>query len=123
MPRTGLGLWERAGVFFGAGVMSGTVGIVYAHELLHQKGRIERFLGDLLLGMVLYGHFRSEHLLVHHILVGTPRDPVTARYNEGFHRFYPRVLWQSLRSAFRAERERLARGGLAWWHQRNPFWR
>ena len=41
-------------------------------------------LGDLLLAMVLYGHFRTEHLLVHHPHVGTPRDTVTARYNEGF---------------------------------------
>ena len=47
---------------------------------------------DLLLASVLYSHFRSEHLRVHHLWVGTPRDPVTARYNEGFHRFFPRVL-------------------------------
>ena len=52
-----------------------------------------------------------------------PRDPVTARYNEGFHRFYPRVLRQSLVSAFRAERDMLARRGLPWTHQSNPFWR
>jgi alkane 1-monooxygenase len=114
--------WEVFGVFFGAGVMSGTVGIVYAHELVHQRNRRERLLGDLLLAMVLYGHFRSEHLLVHHRYVGTPRDPVTARYNEGFHRFYPRVLRQSLLSAWHAETALLARRGLPWWHRRNAFW-
>ncbi|KUF10991.1 alkane 1-monooxygenase [Pseudoponticoccus marisrubri] len=113
---------EKFGVFFGTGVMTGTVGIVYAHELLHQRNRRERLLGDLLLAMVLYGHFRSEHLLVHHRYVGTPRDPVTARYNEGFHRFYPRVLRESLISAFRAERAMLARRGRPWWHRQNPFW-
>ena len=97
---------EKIGVFFGMGVLSGTIGINYSHELMHQKGKLERWLGDFLLSMVLYSHFRSEHLLVHHRYVGTPRDPVTARYNEGFHRFYPRVLRQSLISAFRAEREK-----------------
>ncbi|MBN7786430.1 alkane 1-monooxygenase [Ponticoccus gilvus] len=117
-----LGGWEKFGVFFGTGVMTGTVGIVYAHELLHQRNRRERLLGDLLLAMVMYSHFRSEHLLVHHRYVGTPRDPVTARYNEGFHRFYPRVLRESLLSSFRAERDLLARRGLPWWHRRNPFW-
>ncbi|MBV0913642.1 alkane 1-monooxygenase [Anianabacter salinae] len=118
-----LGTLERVVLFFGMGVISGTVGIVYAHELLHQSNRMERWLGDLLLGMVIYGHFRSEHLLVHHRYVGTPRDPVTARYNESFHRFFPRVLAQCFRSAFRAEKAMLARKGKPWWDLSNPFWR
>ena len=114
---------EKAGVFFGMGVVSGTIGINYAHELMHQKSRLERWLADLLLAVVLYSHFRSEHLRVHHIWVGTPRDPVTARYNEGFHRFFPRVLVQCRRSAWAAEVAMLARKGLPWWHRSNPYWR
>ncbi|MEX0318132.1 MAG: alkane 1-monooxygenase [Ruegeria sp.] len=120
---THLGTVEKIALFFGMGVLSGTIGINYSHELMHQKGRTERWLGDILLAMVLYSHFRSEHLLVHHRYVGTPRDPVTARYNEGFHRFYPRVLRQSLLSSFRAEREKLARRDLPWTDPSNPFWR
>lgn len=114
---------EKIALFFGMGVISGTIGINYSHELMHQKGRMERWLGDILLAMVLYSHFRSEHLLVHHRYVGTPRDPVTARYNEGFHRFYPRVLIECLRSAFRAEAEKLARKDRSWTDRANPFWR
>lgn len=114
---------ERIALFFGMGVVSGTIGINYAHELMHQKSRLERWLADLLLASVLYSHFRSEHLRVHHIHVGTPRDPVTARYNEGFHRFFPRVLVQCPPSAWRAEAAMLARKGLPWWHRSNPFWR
>ena len=94
-------------------MITGTVGINYSHELMHQKNALERWLGDILLAMVLYSHFRSEHLMVHHRYVGTPRDPVTARYNEGFHRFYPRVLIGSLKSSFRAEKEKLAKTGRA----------
>ncbi len=118
-----LGTAERLGLFFGVGVLTGTIGINYAHELMHQRNRAERWLADILLASVLYSHFRSEHLRVHHLHVGTARDPVTARYNEGFHRFFPRVLRQSLVSAFRAERAMLARKGLPWWHRSNPFWR
>jgi alkane 1-monooxygenase len=114
---------ETIVLFFGVGVITGTVGINYSHELMHQSDRGERFLGDALLAMVLYSHFRSEHLLVHHRYVGTPRDPVTARYNEGFHRFFPRVLAGSLKSAFRAEKERLARKDRPWTDRANPFWR
>ncbi|MFY9210113.1 MAG: alkane 1-monooxygenase [Aestuariivita sp.] len=114
---------EKILLFFGMGVISGTVGINYSHELMHQKDRTERWMADILLAMVLYSHFRSEHLLVHHRYVGTPKDPVTARYNEGFHRFYPRVLRQSLISAFNAERKMLARKDLPWHHLSNPFWK
>ena len=109
-------------MMFGVGVLSGTIGITYAHELVHQRTRLDRRIGDWLLAMVLYSHFRSEHLLVHHRHVATPRDPATARYNEGFHRFYPRVVAGSLVSAFRAERDMLARKGLPWRHRSNPFW-
>ncbi len=118
-----LSMLETFFLFFGMGIISGTVGINYSHELMHQKDKLERRMSDVLLAMVLYSHFRSEHLLVHHRYVGTPRDPVTARYNEGFHRFYPRVLRQSLHSAFNAEKAMLARKGLPWHHRSNPFWK
>jgi alkane 1-monooxygenase len=114
---------EIVGLSCSLGILSGAIGIVYAHELMHQSSRLERWLGDILMGMALYGHFRSEHLLVHHRYVGTPRDPVTARYNEGFHRFFPRVLKESLISAWKAEAARLERRDRPIWHRSNPFWR
>ena len=103
--------------------MSGTIGITYPHELAHQKPKFERWYADILLSMVLYSHFRSELLLVHHRYVGTPKDPVTARYNEGFHRYFPRVLRQQPVSAFNAEAAMLAGKKLPWHHLSNPFWR
>ncbi|WP_323781172.1 alkane 1-monooxygenase [Thalassovita sp.] len=118
-----LGVVEKLVLFFGVGVISGTVGIVYSHELMHQKNRLERWLGDFLLATVLYSHFRSEHLLVHHRHVGTPRDAVTARYNEGFHRYFFRVLRDCPKSAWAAERAMLDRRKLPVLHGSNPFWR
>ncbi|MFQ6546997.1 alkane 1-monooxygenase [Aestuariibius sp. 2305UL40-4] len=115
--------WEVFFLMANLGVMSGTIGITYAHELMHQKNRLERWMGDILMAMAMYGHFRSEHLLVHHRYVGTPRDPVTARYNEGFHRFFPRVLKGCLLSAWKAETGLLARKDKPWWDLKNPFWR
>lgn len=118
-----LGAAEKIVLFFGVGVITGTVGINYAHELMHQKPKVERWMGDVLLAMVLYSHFRSEHLQVHHRHVATPRDTATARYNEGFHRFFFRALPMSLKSAFRAEAAMQARRGHAWTHLGNPFFR
>lgn len=115
--------WEKIGLFFGIGVASGTIGIVYAHELLHQRVKAERWLGDILLASTLYSHFRTEHLLVHHSWVGTPRDAVSARYNEGFPHYFLRVLKECPVSAWQAETKLLARGRRSVWDRRNPFWR
>lgn len=119
----GLGIAESIGLFFGIGVASGTIGFVYAHELLHQKNPVERGLGDLLLASTLYSHFRTEHLLVHHSWVATPRDAVSARYNEGFFRFFLRVLVECPKSAWQAEARRLRRAKRSPLDRRNPFWR
>jgi len=110
-------------LFAALGILSGTIGINYAHELMHQASGLERWMADILLASVLYSHFRSEHLLVHHRYIGTPRDPVSARYGESFYRFFPRVLHQSPVSSFNAERDMLARKSLPWFHRSNPFWR
>jgi len=63
--------WEQWLLFAGFGVISGTIGINYSHELMHQKSKLERGMADILLASVLYSHFRSEHLLVHHRYVAT----------------------------------------------------
>ncbi len=118
-----LDTWEKVALFFGVGVISGAIGINYAHELMHQKNRVERWLADLLLASVLYSHFRTDHLLVHHRYVGTPRDAVTAPYNMGFHRAFLRVLLEGPCSAWRAETQLLARAGRSPLHRSNPFWR
>ena len=122
-PADHLNTLEKLVLFFGVGVITGTVGINYSHEVMHQKNKLERFMADTLLAMVLYSHFRSEHLLVHHRYVATPRDPVTARMGETFYRFYPRVLKQSLVSAWNAEKLMLARKKLPATDSSNPFWK
>ena len=118
-----LGVLESWFLFVSVGIITGTVGINYSHELMHQKSKLERRLSEWLLAMVLYSHFRTEHLFVHHIHVGTPRDTVTARYNENFHRFFRRVVVEGLTSAWKAEAALLARKDLPVLHRSNPFWR
>ena len=41
-----LARWEEWALFAALGILSGTVGIVYSHELMHQKPRMERWLAD-----------------------------------------------------------------------------
>src|SRR5690606_1884447 len=54
VPQVGhLNMAEKVFLFIGMGVMSSTIGINYSHELMHQKPKVERWLGDLLLATVL----------------------------------------------------------------------
>jgi len=114
-------LGHQIAVFVCLGMVNGVIGINYAHELMHQRNKWERGCADVLLAMVMYSHFRSEHLLVHHTYVGTPRDPVSARYGEGFYSYFVRVVPQCYRSAFQAETAKLARKSLPMLHYKNPF--
>lgn len=120
---THLSQGELVRLALAAGLITGGIGITYAHELVHQTSRFERALGEVLLTTTLYGHFAIEHVHGHHVHVGTPRDPVSARYRESFYRFFPRAVFGSFASAWGIQQERMARRGLAWWHWSNPFWR
>ena len=81
--------------------------IITAHELIHRKSRAQQGLGRLLLCSVLYEHFYTEHLRGHHVRVGTPEDPATARFGEAFEPFFRRTVPAQLRSAWRLEKRRL----------------
>lgn len=122
LSRSDFALWEIIGAAFSLGMLTGTVGINYSHELMHQSDKRERLLADVLLSMVLYSHFRSEHLQVHHRYVGTPRDPVTARFGESFYKYFQRVFVGCYKSAFHAEKAKLDRVDKPWTDKSNPFW-
>lgn len=122
LSRSDFALWEIIGAAFSIGMLTGTVGINYSHELMHQSDKKERLLADVLLSMVLYSHFRSEHLQVHHRYVGTPRDPVTARFGESYYKYFRRVFVGCYKSAFHAEKAKLDRVNKPWTDKSNPFW-
>ena len=115
--------FEIAGAAISMGVTSGALGITFAHELVHRRGRFERALGEILLATVSYAHFAIEHVHGHHRHVGTPADPATARFGESFYRFLPRTLVGSLSSAWRLEVERLTRRGRTAWSPANRMLR
>jgi len=118
-----LSTWECIFLLMAQGMVTGAVGITFAHELMHQKSSGDRWLADILMAMSLYGHFRTEHLLVHHRYVGTSKDAVTARYNESFFSFFLRVLPSCLKSAWLEEANRLEKIGKSISDIKNPFWR
>jgi alkane 1-monooxygenase len=96
-----------------AGLWLGQVGHPAAHELIHRPGRAPRALGRAVYTALLIGHHASAHRLVHHLAVGTPGDPNSARAGEGFWHFAPRAWIGSFRAGLAAERARGSRAYLA----------
>lgn len=103
------GFWrvDTLMVFVLVGVNSGYSGIVVAHELIHRPERRYQWLGRLLLCTVMYEHFYTEHVRGHHVRVGTPDDPATARFGESFNEFWKRTVPAQFKSAWRLEAKRL----------------
>ncbi|SLN55704.1 alkane 1-monooxygenase [Oceanibacterium hippocampi] len=114
---------EIIGLTLAIGISTGTVGITFAHELMHRPGRFDRMLAELLMGSVLYAHFCIEHVHGHHRNVATRDDPATARLGESFYRFLPRTIVRGAQSAWRLERERRRRRGIPFWSLRNRMLR
>jgi alkane 1-monooxygenase len=70
-------------------------------------GRIEQFLGEILLTSSLENHFLPYHNRGHHTNVGTPQDPATARKNEPLYIFWFRSHFGSYFQAWSIEFQRM----------------
>jgi len=81
---------------------------------VHRRSRIEYFLGRLLLMMVCYEQFATEHVRGHHPRLGTPEDPATARFGESLTEFIRRTIPEQFKSAWRLEKVRLGDAHMRW---------
>jgi alkane 1-monooxygenase len=106
---TGLDTWEKLMVFIAAGLFMGQVSNSNAHELIHRPGRWLRRAGRWIYISVLFGHHLSAHTLIHHVHVGTPDDPSTARHGEDFYRFFVRAWSGGFCKGLTAENNRFPR--------------
>jgi alkane 1-monooxygenase len=107
----GWGLWVAAswalstaefiGLTISVGIVTGYVGIVVGHELIHRSTAWERGIGWVLFSAVLYPHFCVEHILGHHPRFATPADHATARRGENLYAFIPRSIVRGLISGIR----------------------
>lgn len=101
-----------------AGTTSCCSALSVAHELVHRRAMLWRWMGRSLLWTVCYDHFALEHGRGHHRLASTPADPATARFGERFGDFFRRSLVGQWADAWRMETRRLraaSRWGLGFW--------
>ena len=110
-----------AGWLWAQGVVSGTLAINVAHELIHKRSRVEQWTGGLLLAGVCYGSFKVEHVRGHHVHVSTPADASSAPLGASVYAFIAHALVRNTANAWRLEAARLRALGLPWWHWRNEL--
>ena len=111
VSRPSTSLLEFAGLATSSGVTTGVFGFVAAHELIHSRERRDRALGLMLLGTVLYMHFRIAHVQGHHVHAATKEDPASARIGEGLYAFLVRSVAGQFHEAWQFEAQRARRAG------------
>lgn len=116
----GFGAAEQAACAYVAGLMLSANHIV-GHELVHRRSEPAAMLaGRWLLAGNGDAQFSISHVYGHHMNVGTPADPATARRGEDVYRFAWRSAVGQYLEAAHIEAQRLQRLGLpvASWHNR-----
>lgn len=113
---------ERVAVLLAAGVYGTTFGINVAHELIHARSRLDRALGGVLLGMLLSGSFKVEHIRGHHRDVATDADPSSAPRGRSLYAHLPQAAVGNWRKGWALETARLRRRGLGLRHHELLRW-
>jgi len=112
---------EQSLTLFSFGILLGTSGLNVAHEVGHRDGNLAQWISRLLLMPGFYIHFNIDHYYGHHKNVGTPEDPVTALKNQPVYLFWFQSIFGGYRGAWKHEKKRIARLGLATW-QNKMIW-
>lgn len=121
ISETQLSFQEKIGLMVSLGVVLGALGINVSHELGHRANKKEQFLAKMGLLPVLYMHFFIEHNRGHHKHVSTPLDPATAKKGEWVYLFFLRSILGQYFSAWKLEKERLAKKGINFWSWQNEM--
>ena len=115
-------VWEEVILIFLLTMEAQAVFMV-GHELVHRRTTWERRIAEFLLASGSYPQYATEHVYIHHALVGTPYDVGSAPKGESFWRYFPKEVTSNLTNSWRTARDRLARRHQPAWHYTNPFWR
>ncbi len=96
-------------------------GLNLGHEIGHKSSKTEKNLAKVILALGGYGHFTVEHNLGHHRDVATPEDSASSRMGENLWAFTLRELPGGWNRAWKLEKNRLKKRGLAVWSHHNEI--
>ena len=123
VSQEGLSLSTQIGMALAYGMSCGVLGINAAHELGHRSTWYEQAMSKMLLLTTLYMHFFIEHNRGHHRHVATDEDPASSRLGENVYTFFLRTITGSYLSAWKLEKERLAKKSIFFWSLKNEMLR
>lgn len=115
-----LPIWAFLTLTLSVGIASGSA-LTVGHELGHKQNKLDRLGAKIITSLTGYAHFCIEHNHGHHVMVSTPEDPTSARWNETLYAFALRELPATATIAWDLEKKRLERKGLSFWHWRNDL--
>ena len=81
-------------------ILNSNFAISLAHDLMHSRYRIDRWLSGTLLIQNGFFYLEADHIHIHHRHVGTRHDPATARFNEPIYSYLIRSLTGRMRILF-----------------------
>jgi len=116
----GLPLWAFIMLAASAGVVSGSA-LTIGHELGHKQNFLDQLGAKIINALSGYAHFGIEHNQGHHVMVATPEDPTSARWNENIYAFAMREIPATARIAWAMETKRLEKRGYGFWHWKNDI--
>jgi len=115
---------DLVGATLSTGLLFAVSGTDVGHELTHRTTEpVSMFFGRWMLAFTWDAQFAIEHVYGHHERVCTPRDPATAYRGENAYHFIVRSTLGQVRSAWRLEKERLAKRDIPLWSWRNRMLR
>ncbi|MCC2604301.1 alkane 1-monooxygenase [Planctobacterium marinum] len=113
-------IWWVA-VFY-CGLLTGTLGTVTAHELVHRKwGSTAHSIGRWLLAFSFDSNFAIEHVFGHHINIATTQDAASAPRGRNVYQHMVISTIQGNISAWNIEKKRLLRTNTAVLSLQNRF--
>ncbi|MEM7069590.1 MAG: alkane 1-monooxygenase [Pseudomonadota bacterium] len=112
--------WCILTLILGAGATGGGA-INVSHELGHKLNWVDRLGAKLASAVTGYAHFNIEHNQGHHLMVSTPEDIASSRFNESVYRFAMRELPGAAKRGWNLEARRLKKKGFGTWTWRNEL--
>ena len=99
------------------------IGVPSTHELYHQQGTLQKFIGTYSQVIYLDASRDIGHRVGHHLDVGTPEDCDTAQRGVNLYAFAARAVYESTVTGWRLESEAMMKRGRSRWSIHHRVWK
>lgn len=102
-------IFYKINMVFAVGIISGSLGLIVAHEFIHSKEWYKRGIGIYILNLMSFSWFRVEHVYIHHKYLGSDKDPSSAKLDQSIYHFIPSSILRGIKATYLLEYKRVAK--------------